>query len=53
MVKKQKIIYYYPIVCKCFFLQCHNINIKDQSTPGAHAVFPVGGAWILFEGCVM
>ena len=26
-----------------FFLQCHKINIKNQSTPGAHAVFPVGG----------
>ena len=38
---------------KVFFLQCHNINIKNQSTPGAHAVFPVGGAWTCFEGCVM
>ena len=27
-----------------FFLQCHNINIKNQSIPGMHAVFPVGGA---------
>ena len=36
-----------------FFLQHHNINIKNQSTPGAHAVFPVGGAWTHFEGCVM
>ena len=35
------------------FLQCHNINIKNQSTPGAHAVFPVGGVWTHFEGCVM
>ena len=34
-----------------FFLQCHNINIKNQSTPGAHTVFPVGGAWTHFEGC--
>ena len=35
-----------------FFLQRHNINIKNQSTPGVHAVFPVGGAWTRFEGCV-
>ena len=33
-----------------FFLQCHNINIKNQSTPGVHAVFPVGGAWTHLEG---
>ena len=46
-----KIIYYYPIVCKWFFF--HNINIKNQSTPGAHAVFPVRGAWTRFEGCAM
>ena len=52
--KNQKIIYYYPIVCKCFFvLQCHIINIKNQSTPGAHAVFLVGGVWTCFEGCAM
>ena len=52
--KNQKIIYYYPIACQCFFffLQHHNINIKNQSTPGAHAVFPVGGAWTYFEGHV-
>ena len=49
----QKIIYYYPIACQFFFLQHHNINIKNQSTPGAHAVFPVGGAWTHLEGCVM
>ena len=50
----QKIIYYYQIACQCFFfLQRHNINIKNQSTPGAHAVFPVGGVWTHFEGCVM
>ena len=36
-----------------FCLQCHNINIKNQSTPGAHAVFPVGGAWTHFEGRAM
>ena len=36
-----------------FFLQRHNINIKNQSTPGAHTVFPVGGAWTRFEGCAM
>ena len=36
-----------------FFLQRHNINIKNQSTPGAHAVFPVGGAWTHFEGRAM
>ena len=36
-----------------FLLQCHNINIKNQSTPGAHTVFPVGGVWTHFEGCAM
>ena len=36
-----------------FFLQYHNINIKNQSTPGTHAVFPVGGAWTCFKGRVM
>ena len=35
-----------------FFLQHHNISIKNQSTPGAHAVFPVGGTWTHFEGGV-
>ena len=35
-----------------FFLQCHNINIKNQSTPGVHAVFPVGSEWTHFKGCV-
>ena len=50
MVKNQKIIYYCPIACQ-FFLQCHNINIKNQSTPGAPGVFPVGGAWTHLEGC--
>ena len=46
-----KIIYYYPIACQCFFfLQCHNINIKNQSTPGMHAVVLVGGVWTCFEG---
>ena len=34
------------------FLQCHNINIKNQSTPGVHDVFPVGGAWTHLEGHV-
>ena len=48
--KNQKMIYYYPIACQFFF---HNINIKNQSTPGAHAVFPVGGAWTHLEGHVM
>ena len=32
------------------FLQHHNINIKNQSIPGVHAVFPVGGAWTRLEG---
>ena len=48
--KNQKMIYYYPIACQFFFPQCHNINIKNQSTPGVHAVFPVG-AWTHLEGC--
>ena len=52
--KNQKFIYHYPIACQFFFFsQCHNINIKNQSTPEAHAVFPVGGAWTHLEGCVM
>ena len=33
-----------------FFSQRHNIS---QSTPGVHAVFPVGGAWTHLEGRVM
>ena len=33
-----------------FFLQCHNIKIRNQSTPGVHAVLPVGGVWTCFEG---
>ena len=45
-------IYYYPIACQ-FFLQCHKINIKNQSTPGAPAVFAVGGAWTHLEGHAM
>ena len=40
-----------PNCVSVFFLQHHNINIKNQSTPGVHAVFPVGGAWTHFEGC--
>ena len=36
-----------------FFLQRHNINIKNQSTPGAPTVFPVGGVWSHLEGRVM
>ena len=51
--KTQKIIYYYPIVCQVFFLQHHNINIKNQSTPGVHAVFPVGGVWTHLGGHAM
>ena len=38
-----------PNCMSVFFLQRHNINIKNQSTPGVHAVFPVGGAWTRFE----
>ena len=45
-------IYYYPIVCQFVFSECHNINIKNQSTPGVHAAFPVGGVWTHLEGCV-
>ena len=41
-----------PNCVSVFFPQCHNINIKNQSTPGAHAVFPVGGVWTHLEGCV-
>ena len=50
--KNQKMIYYYPIAGQLFFSQCHNINIKNQSSPGVHSVFPVGGAWTHLEGCV-
>ena len=47
----QKITYYYPIACQFFFTTSqHHINIKNQSTPGAYAVFPVGGAWTRLEG---
>ena len=51
--KNQNMIYHYPIACQYFFffLQRHNINIKNQSTPGAHAIFPVGGTWTHLEGC--
>ena len=51
MVKKSLTIT--QLCISVFFLQCHNINIKDQSTPGAHAVFPVGDAWTHFEGHAM
>ena len=51
MVKKSKNHLILPsCVSVFFFLQCYNINIKNQSTPGAHAVFPVGGVWTRFEG---
>ena len=46
-------IYYYPIACQFLFSQRHNINIKNQSTPRVHAVFPVGGVWIHLEGHAM
>ena len=53
MVKKSKNDLLLPnCVSVFFFLQHHNINIKNQSTPGVHCVFPVGGAWIRLEGCV-
>ena len=52
MVKKSKNHLLLPNCVSVFFLQCHNINIKNQSTPGAHAVFPVGGAWTSLEGHV-
>ena len=51
--KNQKMIYYYPIMCQFFFFQHHNINIRNQSTPGVHAVFPVGSAWTHLEGHAM
>ena len=54
MVKKSKNHLLLPnCVSVFFFLQCHKINIRNQSTPGAHAVFPVGGAWTHLEGCAM
>ena len=46
MVKKSKNDLLLPN-CVSVFLQCHNINIKNQSTPG----FPVGGVWTHLEGC--
>ena len=49
MVKNDLLL---PNCMSVFFLQ-HHINIKNQSTPGVHAVFPVGGAWTHLEGCVM
>ena len=42
-----------PNCVSFFFLQHHNINIKNQSTPGVQAIFPVGGAWTHLEGCAM
>ena len=53
MVKKSKNDLLLPncMSVSFFFLQRHNINIKNQSTPGAHAVFPVGGTWTRLEGC--
>ena len=54
MVKKSKNDLLLPnCVSVVFFSQCHNINIKNQSTPGVHAVFPVGGAWTHLEGHMM
>ena len=50
MVKKSFTIT--QLCVSVFFLQRH-INIRNQSTPGVHAVFSVGGAWTCFEGCVM
>ena len=50
MVKKSKNHLLLPNCMSVFFLQCHNINIKNQSTPGAHAAFPVGGVWTHLEG---
>ena len=50
MVKKSKNHLLLPNCMSVFFLQRHNINIKNQSTPGVHAVFPVGGAWTCLEG---
>ena len=53
MVKQSKNHLLLPNCVSVFFLQCHNINIKIQSTPGAHAVFPVGGVWTCLEGHAM
>ena len=53
MVKKSKNDLLLPNCVSVFFSQHHNINIKNQSTPGAHAVFPVGGAWTHLGGCAM
>ena len=54
MVKKSKNDLLLPnCMSVFFFLQHHNINIKNQSTPGAHAVFAVGGAWTHLEACGM
>ena len=51
--KNQKNNLLLPSCMSVFFLQCHNINIKNQSTPGTHAVFPVRGVWTHLEGRVM
>ena len=53
MVKKSKNDLLLPNCVSLFFFfsQCHNINIKNESTPGAHAVFPIGGVWTHLEGC--
>ena len=50
MVKKSKNDLLLPNCLSVFFSQHHNINIKNQSTPGVHAVFPVGGVWTHLEG---
>ena len=42
-----------PNCMPMFFLQHHNIKIKNQSKPGVHAAFPVGGAWTHSEGHAM
>ena len=51
--KNQKHHLLLPNCSVFFFLQCHDINIKNQSTPGVHAVFLVGGAWTHLEGHAM
>ena len=53
MVKKSKNDLLLPNCVSVIFSQYHNINIKNQSTPGAHAVFPVRGAWTCLEGRAM
>ena len=53
MVKKSKNDLLLPNCTLLFFSQDHNINIKNQSRPGAHNVFPIGGVWTHLEGCVM